>query len=71
MENGDDAQTAAEKAIKYLGNETDGRGGIICISNKGDIGFSFSTFRMGWALIADDKIKFGIDHGDKFEATLE
>ena len=68
IENGDDAKTAAEKAIKELGEETCGRAGVICIDNKGNIGHAFSTYRMGWALIDQDGIRFGIDHGDCFKA---
>lgn len=68
IENGDDAQTAASKAIKYLGDEVGGRGGIICISKDGGIGLAFSTYRMGWAYINADGMKYGIDQGDNIAA---
>ena len=71
MENGDSAQVAAEKAIEYLGQETTGRGGVICISNKGEIGMSFSTYRMGWASINDDGVCYGIEQGERLLESLE
>ena len=70
MENGDTAQEAAEKAIGYLGKETTGRGGVICINNKGEIGMSFSTYRMGWAMINEDGVTYGIDQGERITETL-
>ena len=71
MENGDDAQTAAEKAIKHLHEETGGRGGVICIDKNGKLGHSFSTYRMGWALIdGDGVVKYGIDQGQTLTARV-
>ena len=70
MESGDSAQVAAEKAIEYLGSETNGRGGVICISNKGEIGMCFSTYRMGWASISEDGIMYGIEQGERIKESL-
>eukprot|EP00794_Sanderia_malayensis_P000152 gene151-764_t len=70
IENGDNAQTAADKAIQELGKETIGRCGVICIDNKGNIGHAFSTYRMGWALITEDGIQYGVDQGECLKASL-
>lgn len=70
MENGDTAQIAAEKAIEHLGKETTGRAGVICISSNGDIGLSFSTYRMGWASINENGITYGIDQGERITEEL-
>eukprot|EP00794_Sanderia_malayensis_P000150 gene150-762_t len=71
IENGDDAQTAADKAIQELGEETVGTGGVVCIDNKGNIGHAFSTYRMGWALITENGIQYGVDQGECLKASLQ
>ena len=70
MENGDSAQVAAEKAIRYLGNQTNGRGGVICINNEGEIGVSFSTYRMCWASLNEDGFSYGIEQEEWIRESL-
>ena len=70
MENGDSAQVAAEKAIRFLESQTNSLGGVICISNKGEIGVSFSTYRMGWAAINEDGFIYGIEQGERIRECL-
>jgi L-asparaginase / beta-aspartyl-peptidase len=42
---------AAQKGIKVLQEKVAGRGGVIMISNKGEIGYSFNTPRMAFAYL--------------------
>lgn len=39
--------------------------GAITLSKNGDVGVHFSSNRMAWAYVKDDKIFYGIDH-DQF-----
>ncbi len=41
-----------------------GSGGVIVVSNTGDIGINFTTERMPWAHITDHVLHSGLDPGD-------
>lgn len=41
--------------------------GAITLSNKGEVGVYFSSKRMSWAYVKDDKIFYGIEHGQVLE----
>ncbi|XP_071795523.1 isoaspartyl peptidase/L-asparaginase-like isoform X2 [Asterias amurensis] len=63
MQNGDNAQQAAERAISYMSSRVHGSGGTIAVSKTGDIGISFSTERMAWAWAKSGSMHFGINPG--------
>ena len=42
---------AIRQSLQYMYNKTNGRGGLIMITNNGDIGKGFTTQRMVWASI--------------------
>lgn len=41
--------------------------GAITLSNKGEVGVHFSSKRMSWAYVKDNKILYGIEHGQVLE----
>ena len=61
---------AAEKAIGRCLTLTGGRGGIIVIDSKGDIGYAFTTSTMAWASISPSGSRFGIRSGDERPAEF-
>lgn len=56
---------ASKKAIEYTLERTGGRGGIILIDSKGDIGYSFSTGNMAWASISHEGMKHGLNEDEE------
>ena len=44
-----------------------GAGGAVVVSNRGDIGFHFTTERMAWAWAKSGTVHYGINPGDKFK----
>ncbi|KAK4883131.1 hypothetical protein RN001_006450 [Aquatica leii] len=62
METGKDAQEATSYCIKKMTERLKNTAGAITISNKGDVGVSFSTNRMSWAYIKNNELHYGIDH---------
>ncbi len=55
LKTGCTAQQAAQKAIEHLARKVGGDGGIILISRIGQVGFAFSTRRMAYAYIDQDR----------------
>lgn len=51
------ASEAAQQAVRALESRTQGRGGIIVVDAKGDIGFAFNTPYMAHAYLADGMTK--------------
>lgn len=45
----------------------DNTAGAITLSKKGEVGVHFSSQRMAWAYLKDNKIIYGIDHGQILE----
>lgn len=41
--------------------------GAITLSKDGDVGVYFSSKRMSWAYIKDEKLFYGIEHGEVLE----
>ncbi|XP_077993923.1 isoaspartyl peptidase/L-asparaginase-like [Glandiceps talaboti] len=64
MEEGLTPQKAAEKAIEYMFKKVKGTGGVIVVSNKGEIGFHSNTERMAWASLTRSTLKCGLNPGD-------
>jgi len=59
LEQGSTAQEACKKAMDYVLEKTGGRGGIIMIDQKGEIGYFFNTSTMAWATASGKGVKHG------------
>lgn len=58
LRRGDDAQAAALRAIEDFGTRVQGRGGLILLSAKGDVGIAFNTATMSHAVAKADGSMF-------------
>ncbi|XP_053608067.1 probable isoaspartyl peptidase/L-asparaginase CG7860 [Plodia interpunctella] len=67
MESGLDAQTATMQAVEGMTSRLKNTAGAITLSKDGDVGIHFSSHRMSWAYVKDDKIFYGINHNETFE----
>ncbi len=61
MDSGMDIQEAAEKALGYMHVRVKGNGGLIAVDPQGNIAYAFTTKRMVWASIKEDKLESGIN----------
>jgi beta-aspartyl-peptidase (threonine type) len=61
MDTGMDIQEAAEKALGYMHVRVKGNGGLIAVDPQGNIAHAFTTKRMVWASIKEDKLESGIN----------
>ena len=62
LEIGENAQSAAQQGIALLEHKVAGRGGVILIDRKGEIGFANNTPRMAFAFqVSDLDFRVGID----------
>jgi len=64
LEEGLEVNIAAQKAVDKCLELTNGRGGVIMIDNKGNIGYAHTTSSMAWASITADSKRFGLRLGD-------
>jgi beta-aspartyl-peptidase (threonine type) len=53
VRNGNPVQEAAKLAIRLLGDKVDGRGGVILIDPRGDVGFAFNTEALAHAYLME------------------
>jgi len=53
-------QEAAEISLQEMKSRVNGNGGLIILDNQGNVGFHFTTEKMVWAYIKDDKLISGI-----------
>ncbi|XP_014664630.1 PREDICTED: isoaspartyl peptidase/L-asparaginase-like [Priapulus caudatus] len=60
MDAGLGPKDAAEKALDYMYDRTEGAGGVIVLDNKGNFGVHYTTGYMAWACIRDNKLHHGI-----------
>jgi len=60
IEKGFNATQAARKALEQMESRVHGHGGLIIISNLGEIGYSFTTERMAWAAYKNNILTSGI-----------
>lgn len=44
--------------------------GAITLSKNGDVGIHFSSKRMAWAYVKNDKVYYGIEHDQTLEEPL-
>ncbi|XP_033096640.1 isoaspartyl peptidase/L-asparaginase-like isoform X1 [Anneissia japonica] len=70
MQQGLSPQDSAEKALSVMTQRVQGSGGVIVVSNTGDIGISFTTERMSWASMQNDQLCYGLDPGENNIATI-
>ena len=61
VDSGMNIQMATVKALGYMSVRVNGKGGLIAIDSHGNIAHAFTTKRMAWAYIKEDKIKSGIN----------
>lgn len=52
--------SALQKGLKFMERRVNGSGGAIAISSTGDVDVAFSTQKMSWAYIKDQKLHYGI-----------
>lgn len=67
MDSGLDANTATTKAVDGMTARLNNTAGAITLSKDGDVGIHFSSKRMAWGYVKDNKIFYGIDHGQVLE----
>jgi beta-aspartyl-peptidase (threonine type) len=58
------AQEAAEKGLMKMDQRVNGHGGVIVVGKNGDIGTFFTTPRMTWAWVKDNKLHYGIEDNE-------
>ena len=64
MENGQDAQTAAENALRKMKDTVGDHGGVIAIDKNGAFGKTFNTEKMVWASIKNNTLQFGLKENE-------
>ncbi|XP_014366909.2 probable isoaspartyl peptidase/L-asparaginase GA20639 isoform X2 [Papilio machaon] len=67
MESGVDAETATKEAVTAMTTRLKNTAGAITLSKDGDVGVYFSSKRMSWAYIKDEKLFYGIEQGEVLE----
>ncbi|KAM8953046.1 isoaspartyl peptidase/L-asparaginase [Pelodytes ibericus] len=65
IEQGMTPEEAADAGLNYMKTRVDGLGGVIVVNSAGDWTAKFTTKQMTWAAVQDDKLHFGIHHGEK------
>lgn len=63
-------QAAGKEALDFMSKRVGGHGGVIILNKHGDVGYSFTTERMPWALAKQGRLLSGINPGDAFEDIL-
>ncbi|XP_022128779.2 probable isoaspartyl peptidase/L-asparaginase GA20639 isoform X2 [Pieris rapae] len=67
MEAGIDANIATKTAVDGMTNRLNNTAGAITLSKNGDVGIHFSSNRMAWAYIKNNKLIYGIEHNQQLE----
>ncbi|XP_050684467.1 isoaspartyl peptidase/L-asparaginase [Leptidea sinapis] len=70
MGGGKDASTATTLAIQEMTKRLNNTAGAITLSKSGDVGVYFSSNRMAWAYVKNNKIYYGIDHDQTLVTDL-
>ncbi|XP_075454175.1 isoaspartyl peptidase/L-asparaginase isoform X1 [Ascaphus truei] len=71
MEQGKTPEEAADAGLNYMKTKVEGLAGVIVINNSGDWTARFSTKQMTWAAVKEDKLQFGIYHGETQTISVE
>ena len=64
------AQEGTENACKAMTDRLEGTGGAITIGKNGDVGVYFTSKRMAWAFQRDNRLHYGIEHGQHEEEDI-
>lgn len=64
-------QEAADKALANMADRVHGYGGVIVLSNTGEVVTSFTTERMAWAWAKDGTLHSGVNPGEDFQEPAE
>ena len=64
MECGTPPDIATKTAVNGMTDRLKNTAGAITLSKNGDVGFYFSSRRMSWAYVKDEKIYYGIEQGE-------
>ncbi len=62
------AQEAAEAGIALLGRRTVGRGGLIALGKRGDVGIAHSTSHLAYAYVRNEEIISGVSERLAYES---
>ena len=57
---GRSAEEAAKLSLEEMKKRVNGNGGVIIITNTGEVAYHFTTEKMAWAYIKNDELQFGI-----------
>lgn len=63
LSTGESAQNATAVGCQGMTKRVGKTAGAITVSNKGEIGVSFTSNRMAWAYQVNDEIHYGIEPG--------
>ena len=58
---------ACQKSVDLTLSEVGGRGGIIMIDKKGELGYAFNTHTMAWASVSEKGLRHGLRHGEDLD----
>ena len=58
------AQLSSEESLSFMSRRVGGTGGVIVLDKMGNIGKHFTTERMAWASLQDQKLHYGINPGE-------
>jgi beta-aspartyl-peptidase (threonine type) len=61
LESGIKVEEATEKALGYMKERVNGRGGLIAVDTRGNFAHPFTTKRMAWAAIKEETLTSGIN----------
>lgn len=66
-----DIDKSVHDSLQYMLSRTSGTGGVIVISNTGEMMHNFTTERMAWCSIQNNIMKYGINHDELFVENLK
>lgn len=64
------AEQASQAALDYMKTRVGGAGGVVTIHKGGSLAHSFTTSRMAWSQVTQEKLSYGIDPGVVFSDSL-
>lgn len=64
LEQGFSPMEACQKSVDLTLREVGGRGGIIMIDKRGELGYAFNTGTMAWASVSEKGLRHGLRHGE-------
>ena len=61
---------AVNVSLTYMGERVRGGGGAIAVSRTGDWAARFTTERMAWAALEEDRLTYGLNPGEAFKEPV-